>query len=80
MEIHKHPHHITHKKKWGEYPLGQQLSSAINLKQKGDLIREFYNAAILSNYQIRVYYLKLMQEQPKHASNLIELLQKEYNL
>jgi hypothetical protein len=21
MEIHKHPHHITHKKKWAEYVL-----------------------------------------------------------
>src|SRR2546423_11024908 len=21
MEIHKHPHHVTHKKKWGEYLL-----------------------------------------------------------
>src|SRR5215510_665779 len=21
MEVHKHPHHITHKKKWGEYLL-----------------------------------------------------------
>jgi uncharacterized NAD(P)/FAD-binding protein YdhS len=21
MEVHKHPHHITHKKKWGEYVL-----------------------------------------------------------
>src|SRR5204862_628052 len=21
MEIHKHPHHVTHKKKWGEYAL-----------------------------------------------------------
>jgi hypothetical protein len=19
MEVHKHPHHVTHKKKWGEY-------------------------------------------------------------
>ena len=21
MEVHKHPHHVTHKKKWGEYVL-----------------------------------------------------------
>jgi len=21
MEVHKHPHHVTHKKKWGEYLL-----------------------------------------------------------
>ena len=21
MEVHKHPHHVTHKKKWGEYIL-----------------------------------------------------------
>jgi len=21
MEVHKHPHHLTHKKKWGEYLL-----------------------------------------------------------
>ncbi len=22
MEVHKHPHHVTHKKKWGEYLRG----------------------------------------------------------
>jgi len=61
-------------------PLGKQLSAPINLKQKGDLIQEFYNAAVSINYQIRVYYLKLLQEQRVHASNLIELLKKEYHL
>jgi len=59
---------------------GQQLSVPVNLKQKGDLIQEFYNAAVSINYQIRVYYLKLLQEQRVHASNLIELLEKEYHL
>ena len=59
---------------------GQQLSVPINLKQKGDLIREFYNAAGAIRYQIRVYYLKLLQEQRVHASNLIELLKEEYDL
>ena len=59
---------------------GQQLSVPINLKQKEDIIGEFYNAAWAIRYQIQVYYLKLLQEQRVHASNLIELLKQEYNL
>ena len=61
-------------------PPGQQFSVPVNLKQKVDLLQEFYNAAVSINYQIRVYYLKLLQEQGVHASNLIELLEKEYDL
>ena len=56
------------------------LSIPINLKQKGDLIQEFYNAAFSIAYEIRVYYLKVLQEQRLHASNLIKLLKEEYDL
>ena len=59
---------------------GLQLSVPINLKQKGDLIQEFYNAANAIYFQIRTYYLKLSQEQRVHASNLIKLLKEEYDL
>ena len=59
---------------------GQQLSVPINLKQKGDLIQEFYNSANSITYQIRVYYLKALKEQRIHASNLIKLLKEEYDL
>ena len=31
MEVHKHPHHITHKKKWGEYLL-EFLQKEYNLE------------------------------------------------
>jgi hypothetical protein len=58
---------------------GQHLAIPVNLKQKGDLIQEFYNAAVSINYQIRTYYLKLLQEQRVHASNLITLLKEEYD-
>jgi hypothetical protein len=51
-----------------------------NLKQKGDLIQEFYNSAVSINYNIRVYYLNLLLQQRLHASNLINLLKEEYDL
>ncbi len=32
MEVHKHPHHVTHKKKWGEYLL--EFYMILNLTNK----------------------------------------------
>ena len=29
MEVHKHPHHITHKKKWTEYVLESLMVSKV---------------------------------------------------
>lgn len=43
MEIHKHPHHVTHKKKWGEYILEfLMLFLAVFLGFIAENIREHY--------------------------------------
>src|ERR1700712_1022798 len=41
MEIHKHPHHVTHKKKWGEYVLEfLMLFLAVSLGFMAENLRE----------------------------------------
>ncbi len=43
MEVHKHPHHVTHKKKWGEYLLEfLMLFLAVFLGFVAENIREHY--------------------------------------
>ncbi len=43
MEVHKHPHHVTHKKKWGEYSLEfLMLFLAVFLGFVAENIRENY--------------------------------------
>src|ERR1700694_6030396 len=45
MEVHKHPHHVTHKKKWGEYLLEfLMLFLAVFLGFVAENIRENYVA------------------------------------
>ena len=44
MEVHKHPHHVTHKKKWGEYLLEfLMLFLAVFLGFVAENIREHYS-------------------------------------
>jgi len=40
MEVHKHPHHVTHKKKWGEYLLEFSLLS--NVSRSGRCVCKSY--------------------------------------
>src|ERR1035437_1981901 len=43
MEVHKHPHHITHKKKWGEYFLEfLMIFLAVTLGFFAENLREYF--------------------------------------
>src|ERR1700709_884739 len=56
MEVHKHPHHITHKKKWGEYLLEfLMLFLAVFLGFVAENIREnFADQSKEREYMIRM--------------------------
>src|SRR5580698_8932625 len=58
MEVHKHPHHVTHKKKWGEYLLEFiMLFLAVFLGFLAENIRE-HNAEKNSEKQYMVTMLE----------------------
>ena len=59
MEVHKHPHHVTHKKKWGEYLLEFfMLFLAVFLGFVAENIREHK----VENNRAKEYALSLMQD------------------
>ena len=59
MEVHKHPHHVTHKKKWGEYLLEFiMLFLAVFLGFIAENIREHY----VENEKTREYAQSLYDD------------------
>jgi hypothetical protein len=59
MEVHKHPHDVTHKKKWGEYLLEfLMLFLAVFLGFVAENIREH----IVENDRAKEYAVSLMQD------------------
>jgi hypothetical protein len=59
MEVHKHPHHVTHKKKWGEYLLEFcMLFLAVFLGFVAENIRENY----IERHREKQYMHSLVQE------------------
>jgi len=59
MEVHKHPHHVTHKKKWGEYFLEfLMLFLAVFLGFVAENIREHK----VENDRAKEYALSLVQD------------------
>src|SRR3982750_4314445 len=58
MEVHKHPHHVTHKKKWGEYFLEfLMLFLAVTLGFIAENIREH----IAEHNRAEEYAISLVQ-------------------
>src|SRR5450759_535969 len=59
MEVHKHPHHVTHKKKWGEYLLEFfMIFLAVFLGFVAENIREH----IVENDRAKEYAISLVQD------------------
>ena len=60
-------------------PTNNSFPRPVNLKDKTDVIQEFYNWAGANSYSVKAY-ISFIQVQQIHAKNLIQLLEKEYNL
>ena len=59
MEVHKHPHHITHKKKWGEYLLEfLMIFLAVVMGFIAENIREHFS----ENKQVRQYMQSMLND------------------
>lgn len=67
MEVHKHPHHVTHKKKWGEYLLEfLMLFLAVFLGFIAENIREGYT----ENHRAKEYAQSLYDDLKKDTAVL----------
>src|ERR1700745_3772470 len=67
MEVHKHPHHVTHKKKWGEYLLEfAMLFLAVFLGFVTENIRE----ASVERHQEKEYMRLMVEDLKKDTANI----------
>ncbi|GAC1598353.1 MAG: hypothetical protein NVS3B19_20510 [Ginsengibacter sp.] len=67
MEVHKHPHHVTHKKKWGEYLLEFfMLFLAVFLGFVAENIREHY----VEKQQVKVLATALLTDLQKDTAQI----------
>ena len=67
MEVHQHPHHITHKKKWGEYVLEfLMLFLAVFLGFLAENIRE----SSVERHQEREYMRLMVTDLKKDTANI----------
>jgi hypothetical protein len=63
MEVHKHPHHVMHKKKWGEYVLEFfMLFLAVTLGFFAENIREHYTEEANATRYLESYRDELLQQ------------------
>ena len=73
MEVHKHPHHVTHKKKWGEYLLE---FLCVFLQCFWALLRKMSES---QQRNLRFNDARLLRTK-KLATELIKDIKKEYHL
>src|ERR1700704_3755326 len=67
MEVHKHPHHVTHRKKWGEYLLEFfMLFLAVFLGFVAENIRE----TSVERHQEKEYMNLMMEDLKKDTANI----------
>jgi len=67
MEVHKHPHHVTHKKKWGEYLIEFfMLFLAVFLGFVAENIRE----ASVERHQEEEYMRLMVEDLKKDTANI----------
>ena len=67
MEVHKHPHHVTHKKKWGEYLLEfSMLFLAVFLGFVAENIRE----ASVERHREKEYMRLMVEDLKKDTANI----------
>ena len=71
MEVHKHPHHVTHKKKWTEYLLEFfMLFLAVFLGFIAENVRE----NIAERHREKEYIISLVQDLKRDTSNLSRVM------
>jgi hypothetical protein len=71
MEVHKHPHHVTHKKKWGEYVLEfLMLFLAVFLGFVAENIRE----NIVDRHREKEYIESFIEDLKTDSSSLSEAI------
>jgi hypothetical protein len=64
MEVHKHPHHVMHKKKWSEYLLEFfMIFIAVFLGFLAENIREHISEKKSASQFLETYYNELLQQQ-----------------
>ena len=67
MEVHKHPHHVTHKKKWGEYLLEfLMIFFAVFLGFVAESIRE----TSVERHQETEYMHLMVEDLKKDTANI----------
>jgi len=67
MEVHKHPHHVMHKKKWGEHVLEfSMLFLAVFLGFVAENIREAY----VERHQEKEYMRLMVEDLKKDTANI----------
>ena len=77
MEVHKHPHHVTHKKKWGEYLLEFfMLFLAVFLGFVAENIRE----ASVERHQEKEYMRLMVEDLKKDTANINTMVTGNGNL
>lgn len=78
MEVHKHPHHVTHKKKWGEYFLEfLMIFLAVTLGFFAENIREKITESHREKELARQLYSELNEDSAVVAIKILERKRKE---
>ncbi len=81
MEVHKHPHHITHKKKWGEYFLEfLMLFLAVFLGFLAENQREHMVEHQREQELAKALYAELRDDSSVAVNKLIRRLEKENDM
>ena len=74
MEIHKHPHHVTHKKKWGEYLLEfLMLFLAVFLGFVAENIREH----LVEHDRSKEYAISLVQDLANDTTEILDVIRED---
>ena len=71
MEVHKHPHHITHSKKWGEYALEfLMLFLAVFL----GFLAENQRESIVERHREKEYIISMIEDLQVDTANLSKVI------
>ena len=74
MEVHKHPYHVTHKKKWGEYLLEfLMLFLAVFLGFVAENIREH----LVEHDRSKEYAISLVQDLANDTTELLDVIRED---
>lgn len=81
MEVHKHPHHVSHKKRWGEYLLEfLMIFLAVTLGFFAENIRERVTESHREKEYANVLYTELLGDSIAIANKIARRLEKEKDM